>query len=87
MPVPSLAELRLAIGRKGFPLRQKELAQIAQIDPGYLSALESGKRRPSAYVQIKLATALDIPLPTLNASVTETLRRHKVGEDQLRLTP
>lgn len=83
--MPSLAEIRLAIGRKGFPLRQKELADLAKIDQGYLSQIESGKRKPSPYVQLRLAGALDVQPAQIAASVAETLRRQKLGEDQIRL--
>jgi len=40
----SLAELRLAIGRKGIPMRQMELAQLAKVSQSYLSQIESGAR-------------------------------------------
>jgi transcriptional regulator with XRE-family HTH domain len=84
MSVPSLAELRLGVGRKGNPLRQRELAEIAQLDQTYVSALENGKRKPSPYLQVRLAAAFDIPLEKLRASIRETLRRAKAGEEQLR---
>lgn len=83
MLVPTLAELRLAIGRKGVPLRQKELAGLAHIDRGYLSAIEAGKNIPSPYTQIRLATALEVKLEQLSESLSETLRRAKAGEPQI----
>lgn len=84
MAVPSLAELRLAIGRKGVPLRQMELAERAKISQSYLSQLEAGAKRPSPFILIRLAAAFDLPLDKLDASVRETLRRHRVGEEQIR---
>ena len=83
MPVPSLAELRLAIGRKGSPLKQKDLADLANIDPGYLSAIEAGKYVPSPFTQIKLATALAVDFERLGQALSETLRRKRDGEPQI----
>lgn len=84
MPVPSLAELRLAIGRKGVPLRQMELAAAANLSQSYLSQLEAGVKKPSPYMLARLAVALDMPLDELHRSVRETLRRHKIGQAQIR---
>lgn len=84
MAVPSLAELRLAIGRKGFPLRQRELAEQAEIDQGYVSQIETGKRRPSVYLQARLAEIYGVSRDQLRASVAETVRRRKAGEGQLK---
>lgn len=83
MAVPSLAELRLAIGRKGFPLRQKELADQAEIEQAYVSQIESGKRKPSIYLQHRLATIYGMSLDQIRASVSETVRRANAGEPQL----
>lgn len=85
MSVPSLAELRLAIGRKGIPLRQQELADLAKISQAYLSQIEAGQRRPSVYMVLKLAAAFEMTPAKLNESVSETLRRHKLGKEQIRL--
>lgn len=82
--VPSLAELRLAIGRKGFPLRQRELAGQVEIDPDYVSQIESGRRRPSFYLQARLAHAFGLSFDQVRASVAETLRRRKAGEPQIK---
>lgn len=84
MSVPSLAELRLAIGRKGVPLRQTELAELAKVSQSYLSQIESGAKRPSAFYALRLAAALGVQPDEFGASVRETLRRHKVGEKQVR---
>lgn len=84
MAVPSLAELRLAVGRKGYPLRQRELADQAEIDQGYVSQLETGKRIPSMFLQARLADIYGITREQLRASIAETLRRRKAGEEQLK---
>lgn len=87
MSVPSLAELRLAIGRKGIPLRQTELAELAKVSQSYLSQLEAGTKRPSAFYALRLATALGMTPDEFGASVRETIRRQRVGEKQIRFLP
>ena len=52
--------VRTARAAKG--LSQKELAQAAQLDPSYVSLLESGKRNPSMGIVEAIANALDVPL-------------------------
>lgn len=84
--VPSLAEMRLAVGRKGVPLRQTELAERADISQSYLSQIEAGVKRPSPFMMIRLANAFGVSLDELQASARETLRRHKVGEEQIRFS-
>lgn len=83
MSVPSLAELRLAIGRKGYPLRQDELAREVKVKQGYVSQFESGKRMPSIYLQHRLAEVCGLTLEQVRASVAETVRRYKQNEKQI----
>jgi len=51
--------LRLARAIAG--LQQKELAEIADLDPSHISLIEKGKRKPSVGTLGKLARALQIP--------------------------
>lgn len=44
---------------------QTELAEASQIDRSYMSCLERGERNPTLLVQIKIASALKLPLSTL----------------------
>jgi transcriptional regulator with XRE-family HTH domain len=42
-------------------LQQKELAEIAELDPSHISLIEKGKRKPSVGTIQKIANALQIP--------------------------
>lgn len=46
--------------RKEQNMRQKELAEKAEISPQFLCDIEHGRRKPSIDTAIKLAEALDI---------------------------
>lgn len=52
-------ELRVLREKDGHSL--SSLSREAKVALGYLSDLENGKRRPSAAVIVKLATALNVP--------------------------
>ena len=60
----TLKRLRGASG-----LSQKELAQLLEVDPSYVSHLESDRREPSVRLLRQLATHLDIP-PGLLLAIT-----------------
>jgi len=66
----------LRIGRAIAGLQQKELAELAEIDPSHISLIEIGKRKPSVDMVGKLARALQIPehLLTLLAAEPEDLK-------------
>jgi transcriptional regulator with XRE-family HTH domain len=51
----------LRIARAIAGLQQKELAELADIDPSHISLIEVGKRKPSLGTAEKLAKALQIP--------------------------
>jgi transcriptional regulator with XRE-family HTH domain len=51
----------LRIARAIAGLQQKELAELAEIDPSHVSLIEKGKRKPSVDTIEKLAAALQIP--------------------------
>ena len=65
----------LRIARAISGLQQKELAQLADIDPSHISLMEMGKRKPSIGTVQKLAKALQIPdhLLTLLAAEPDDL--------------
>jgi transcriptional regulator with XRE-family HTH domain len=65
----------LRIGRAIAGLQQKELAELAEIDPSHISLIEVGKRKPSVDMLKRLAKALQIPdhLFTLLAAEPEDL--------------
>src|ERR1700732_4561099 len=51
----------LRIARAIAGLQQKELAELAKLDPSHISLIEVGKRVPSVGAIKKLAEALQIP--------------------------
>ncbi len=51
----------LRISRAIAGLQQKELAEIAGLDPSHISLIEKGKRKPSMGAVQSLARALQIP--------------------------
>jgi transcriptional regulator with XRE-family HTH domain len=63
------------IARAITGLQQKELAELADIDPSHISLIEIGKRQPSVVMVGKLAKALQIPdhLLTLLAAEPDDL--------------
>lgn len=61
-------ELRVIRQKDGHSLTS--LAQAAGMSLGYLSDLESGKRKPNPRMIRKLADALKVPYSVLEPSVT-----------------
>jgi transcriptional regulator with XRE-family HTH domain len=51
----------LRIARAIAGLQQKELAELAELDPSHISLIEVGKRMPSVAAIEKLAKALQMP--------------------------
>src|ERR1700722_9696467 len=51
----------LRIARAIAGLQQKELAELAKLDPSHISLIEVGKRMPSVAAIDKLAKALQMP--------------------------
>ncbi|HXO05150.1 MAG TPA: helix-turn-helix transcriptional regulator [Candidatus Sulfotelmatobacter sp.] len=51
----------MRIARAIAGLQQKELAELAKLDPSHISLIEVGKRVPSVGAIKKLAEALQIP--------------------------
>jgi transcriptional regulator with XRE-family HTH domain len=61
----------LRIGRAIAGLQQKELAELAGVDPSHISLIEIGKRKPSLDAVSKLSKALQIPEPLLTLLAAE----------------
>lgn len=51
--------------RTALGFTQQKLADVADLDRGYLSELERGVRNPTLTVQARLAVALDVRLSEL----------------------
>lgn len=70
MPRPrdSLAT-SIAAARTKAHLSQRELAKRAKLDPSYVSMIESGTRRPSYAVLVKLADAMGTTLTAIVGKV------------------
>lgn len=69
----SKAAFGLAVrrARTNAGLSQERLAEMADVERAYMSALERGKRNPTLLTQLKIASALGVPLSSLIAE-TET---------------
>lgn len=80
----SLAELRLAIGRRGQPLTQVQAAALSGVSRSHLAGTETGAVRPSQFALSKLALAYGVDLETIRAAHRETLRRLRSGEPQVK---
>jgi len=72
----------LRIARAIAGIEQKELAQLADLDPSYVSLLESGARRPSLRAISKLSKALEVPEPLLTMLAAESADLKGVGEEE-----
>ncbi len=66
----------LKIGRAMVGLEQRDLAELAHLDPSHISLIEQGKRNPTVATLEKIARALNIPyhILTLLASESKDLR-------------
>lgn len=55
----------LVVVRERTGLKQAQLAARAEVSPGYLSKLESGKAPGTPDVILRVAKALDVPLAAI----------------------
>ena len=64
---PSLAalgrNLRAVRQKRGFT--QEKLAELAELDPTYISGIECGIRNPSLLSLLRIAKALGVPVANL----------------------
>lgn len=51
----------IVLCRTAIGIQQSELAELAEISKGYLSLLESGKRKPSISSLERICEALNVP--------------------------
>lgn len=75
--------IRLARAARG--LNQKRLAQLAKVSPSYLSAIESGEKRPSLNMLDQLADALGIGTPLLMFLAAESEDLVGIDEELARI--
>lgn len=52
----------IRIVRSARGLSQKELSELAELNPGYISRIEKGTRQPTAKAVERISKALDVPL-------------------------
>ncbi len=57
--------MRIRQLRESRGLTQQDVSRLVPIDRGYLSEVETGKRRVSLYIACRLAQALDVKLDSL----------------------
>lgn len=57
--------MRIAQLRNERDLSQRQLADMAAVNSGYLSLLESGQRMPSLVMLAHLAAVMQVPLAEL----------------------
>ena len=64
---PSLAALgrNLRASRQKRSLTQEKLAELAELDPTYISGIERGIRNPSLLSLLRIAKALGAPVANL----------------------
>jgi transcriptional regulator with XRE-family HTH domain len=62
----------IRIARAIAGIEQRELAKRADLDPSYVSLIESGARRPSLRAIAKFSKALEVPEPLLTMLATES---------------
>ena len=63
---------RIRMARKSRRISQESLAETIGKTPGFLSAIESGKRKPSLETVVDIATALDV---TTDSLLVQSLHR------------
>lgn len=59
----------LRIEREHKKLTQEELAELADLDPSYISGIERGVRNPTILSVLRIASALDMTISDLTRSV------------------
>jgi len=52
---------RIQLRREELGIRQEELAEIVNLSPNYISAIERGVKIPRLETFIRIANALDVP--------------------------
>lgn len=62
----------IRIARAIAGIEQRELAKRADLDPSYVSLIESGARRPSLRAIAKFSKALEVPEPLLTMLASES---------------
>lgn len=73
----------IQVRRAELGIGRRELAERAELSYPYLSAVENGKKAPSAKAMWRLARALEMPVPALY----ERAERSTLGEATARSSP
>jgi len=72
----------IRIARAIAGIEQRELAKRADLDPSYVSLIESGARRPSLRTIAKFSKALEVPEPLLTMLATEAEDLKGIEEEE-----
>jgi transcriptional regulator with XRE-family HTH domain len=70
--------------RKKAGLTLNQLAELADIDVGFLGYIETGKKAPSIVTAAKLAKALNLPLADLFRAVPHAVETDALVQQQLK---
>lgn len=68
--------------RSVFDIDQAVLSELLEVDPSYISRIESGSRRPSQEVLDRLSTKLKIPIELIDFLAMES--NSKISDKQIR---
>ncbi len=71
--------------RKKSRLTQAELAQVINVDPKYISRLETGSSTPSIAAMVRIANALDTNLSQFFIIENKEKKRHLLETINLKL--
>lgn len=71
--------------RKEFNLTQAQLAELIGSDEYYISAIETGKRRPGSKFLTSLSNALSIPIDSLLGIESNFVLHEQVSDIELKL--
>jgi transcriptional regulator with XRE-family HTH domain len=76
----------IRIVRSARGLSQKELSELAELNPGYISRIEKGTRQPTTKAIERISKALDVPLYLfllLASGDTDRVPKAALAEDLL----
>lgn len=71
--------------RKDLNLTQAQLAELIGSDEYYISAIETGKRRPGSKFLVSLSNALSIPIDSLLGIESNIVLHEQVSDLELKL--
>jgi transcriptional regulator with XRE-family HTH domain len=74
--------VRIARSIAGYT--QKELAELAEVDPSIISMIEAGKRQPTTSTLMSLSEGLGIPVHLLTMLGAEEKDLHDISPENFR---